>query len=107
MGGNSSIGIVKKSNAAAYWDNKTTELIIPEMEADFTEAPEIAVAEPPQMNIEMVKLDELDKEHAMNVPSATRDGIDISLLTSVVRPISDLIETDMHWDYQSLQVEIS
>ena len=31
---NSKIGISKKSNAAAYWDNKTTELIIPEVEAD-------------------------------------------------------------------------
>ena len=55
----------------------------------------------------MVKLEELDKDHAMNVPSITSEGIDISLLTSCVRPISDLIETDMHWDYQSLQVEIS
>ena len=31
----SSIGLVKKSNAAAYWDNKTTELDIPDiMEVD-------------------------------------------------------------------------
>lgn len=27
----SAIGIVKKSNAAAYWDNKTTELEIPDI----------------------------------------------------------------------------
>ena len=31
---NSNIGMNVKSNAAAYWDNKTTELIIPEVEAD-------------------------------------------------------------------------
>ena len=31
---NSNIGMSKKTNAAAYWDNKTTELIIPEVEAD-------------------------------------------------------------------------
>ena len=42
----------------------------------------------------------------MNVPSATADGIDISLLTCNIRPILDLIETDMHWDYTSLQAEI-
>ena len=30
----SNMGMNKKSNAAAYWDNKTTELIIPEVEAD-------------------------------------------------------------------------
>ena len=42
----------------------------------------------------------------MNVPSVTKDGIDISLLTRNIRPILDLIETDMHWDYVSLQAEI-
>ena len=36
----------------------------------------------------------------------TSDGIDISMLTSVIRPISDLIETDMQWDYLGLQAEI-
>ena len=30
------IGNVKKSNAAAYWDNKTTELEIPDMDAGDT-----------------------------------------------------------------------
>ena len=51
------------------------------------------------LSVNMVKLEELDKDHAMNVPSITQDGIDISLLTGTVRPILDLIETDMHWDY--------
>jgi len=27
-------------------------------------------------------------------------------LTSVIRPIADLIETDMQWDYLNLQAEI-
>ena len=40
----------KKSQAAQYWDNKTTELVIPEMEADagvdeFT----YQIAEPPRV----------------------------------------------------------
>ena len=33
----SNIGMSKKSNAAQYWDNKTTELVIPEMEAEAVE----------------------------------------------------------------------
>ena len=54
----------------------------------------------------MINLKELDKELVLNVPSVTKDGVDISLLTQVIRPIADLIETDMNWDYLSLQAEI-
>eukprot|EP00354_Favella_ehrenbergii_P008167 CAMPEP_0170465868 /NCGR_PEP_ID=MMETSP0123-20130129/10044_1 /TAXON_ID=182087 /ORGANISM="Favella ehrenbergii, Strain Fehren 1" /LENGTH=38 /DNA_ID= /DNA_START= /DNA_END= /DNA_ORIENTATION= len=36
----------KKSNAAAYWDNKTTELIIPEVEADDQQDYEVAISAP-------------------------------------------------------------
>ena len=35
-----------------------------------------------------------------------QDDVDISLLTSVIRPIADLIETDMNWEYTTLQAEI-
>ena len=89
----------KKTQAAQYWDNKTTELVIPEMEAemggvaldDFA----AVVAEPPKLEQNMANLRELEKDLALNVPSITQDGVDISLLTSVIRPIADLIETDM------------
>ena len=54
----------------------------------------------------MTNLHELNKDFKLNVPNVTQDGIDISLLTSVIRPISDLIETDMPWDYLGLQAEI-
>ncbi len=54
----------------------------------------------------MIGLQELSQDHAMNVPSVVSDNIDISLLTCNIRPIMDLIETDMHWDYVSLQAEI-
>jgi len=54
----------------------------------------------------MSDLAELNKDYAFNVPTSTTDGIDISLLTCQIRPIVDLIETDMHWDYQTLQAEI-
>jgi hypothetical protein len=99
----SNIGIQKKSNAAQYWDNKTTELVIPEMEAEgVSEEISNLVAEPPKIDHNMTNLRDLDKDLALNVPSVTPDGVDISLLTSVIRPIADLIETDMNWDYLSL-----
>ena len=95
-----------KSNAAAYWDNKTTELIIPEVEADDQQNYEVAISAPQTMQTEMIGLQELGADQAMNVPSVVSDNIDISLLTCNIRPIMDLIETDMHWDYASLQAEI-
>ena len=50
----------------------------------------------------MSNLRELNKDFALNVPTMTQDGIDISLLTSVIRPIKELVETDMQWDYLGL-----
>ena len=41
VSGDSAIGMAKKTNAAAYWDNRTTELIIPEMEAEMAEEVEV------------------------------------------------------------------
>ena len=64
------------------------------------------IAEPPRVDQTMASLSVLEKDLALNVPSLTSDGVDISLLTSVIRPIADLIETDMHWDYLGLQAEI-
>ena len=97
----------KKSQAAQYWDAKTTELVIPEMEADaMPEEIGYQMPEPPKMEANMASLNILEKDLALNVPSITADGVDISLLTSVIRPIADLIETDMYWDYLSLQAEI-
>jgi len=109
MGGSdlqSNVGIAKKSNAEQYWDNKTTELIIPEMEVDNTDEFQAQISEPPKVDQKMLNLRELEKDTALNVPSVTREGIDISLLTSVIHPIADLVETDMSWDYLSLQAEI-
>ena len=103
----SNMGMAQKSAAASYWDAKTTEIFIPEMGEDG--APEdvsTVVAEPPSVDHKMTNLRELNKDFALNVPSTTQDGIDISLLTSVIRPIADLIETDMQWDYLGLQAEI-
>ena len=77
--------MVKKSNAAAYWDNKTTELVIPDInDADAAfqgEAEEVVVSAAPVMETKMIGLDELNKDFSFNVPTSTTDGIDISLLT--------------------------
>lgn len=98
----------RKNQAAQYWDNKTTELVIPEMEAELAVGDDFQamIAEPPKLEQNMANLRELEKDLALNVPSITQDGVDISLLTSVIRPIADLIETDMSWDYLNLQAEI-
>lgn len=54
----------------------------------------------------MLALAELDKDMVHNVPSMIEEGVDLSLLTSVIRPIADLIEADIGWDYLSFQTEI-
>ena len=54
----------------------------------------------------MITLTDLNKDIERNVPSIVDENIDISLLTCNIRPIVDLIEADMHWDYTSLQAEI-
>ena len=101
--------MAQKTAAASYWEAKTEEIFIPDMQDDGTEATTeftSVVAEPPSLDNKMTNLRELNKDFALNVPSTTQDGIDISLLTSVIRPIADLIETDMPWDYLGLQAEI-
>ena len=100
--------MAQKTAAASYWEAKTEEIFIPDMQDDTEATTEFTsvVAEPPSIDNKMTNLRELNKDFALNVPSTTQDGIDISLLTSVIRPIADLIETDMPWDYLGLQAEI-
>ena len=96
------MGMAQKTAAGNYWESKTTEIFIPEMGDEGIAEPDTVVAEPPSVDHKMTNLRELNKDFALNVPSATQDGTDISLLTSVIRPIADLIETDMQWDYLGL-----
>ena len=101
------IGMPKK---ASYWDDKTTELVIPEMGEEFAAQEDnsvpIVIAEPPTIQTKMTSLHDLNKAFGINVPTVTDEGVDISLLTSCIHPIQSLIETDMHWEYVSLQAEI-
>ena len=56
-GGNNTqsyLGMQKKTQAAQYWDNKTTELVIPEMDAEMGGVAGLddfaaVVAEPPKL----------------------------------------------------------
>lgn len=101
--------MAKKSAAASYWENKTEELDIPDVdmgEVATDVGGTVNFSAPPVVETKMVDLSELNKEFTYNVPSTTPSGIDISLLTCQIRPIIDLIETDMYWDYSSLQAEI-
>ena len=42
-----------------------------------------------------------------SVPHQLEGGIDLSLLTGVIREQSLLVEKDLLWDYKSLQTEIA
>ena len=57
------------------------------------------ISAPAPVVSKMMALAELDKDMVHNVPTMVEEGVDLSLLTSVVRPIADLIEADIQWDY--------
>ena len=88
------------------WDEDIQELDIPELEGDDIAGAGDAAPVPAALQNKMLALAELDSSHMHNVPSIIEEGVDVSLLTSVIRPIADLIEADIPWDYLSLQTEI-
>ena len=99
----SKIGMEQNKN---MWDEKVQELDIPELEADAEPAPQNDVTIPPEIETKMLGLEDLEKDMVHNVPSQIEEGVDLSILTSVIRPVADLIEADIPWDYKSLQAEI-
>ena len=100
----SQMAMEKKQN---LWDEQVEELDIPELDNDAeVEQTNIDVSAPPEIENKMMGLEELEKDMVHNVPSQIEDGVDLSILTSVIRPIADLIEADIPWDYKSLQAEI-
>ena len=82
-------------------------MAIPDLEDEVDDQMQSEVSAPEAVNSKMLALAELDKDMVHNVPSLVEEGVDISLLTSVIRPISDLIEADIQWDYLNLQTEIA
>ena len=83
---------IKKGN---IWDEKVQELDIPELESAQDEQMQQSISAPAPMVSKMMALAELDKDMVHNVPTMIEEGVDLSLLTSVVRPIVDLIEADI------------
>ena len=99
--------MAQKKNNTNIWDEDVQELDIPELDnEDMASANEVSNPIPEAMQNKMLALAELDKDMVHNVPSIIEEGVDVSLLTSVIRPIADLIEADISWDYKSLQTEI-
>ena len=76
------------------------------MEIEAEEVAQAEVAVPPEIENRMMGLEELEKDMIHNVPSQIEDGVDLSILTSVIRAVADLVEPDVQWDYKSLQTEI-
>lgn len=67
-----------------------------------------SVAAPPSVTAhKVIKISDLNNDIAKSVPSSVEPGIDLSVLTQLIRPVEDLIEADMSWDYKTLQTEIS
>ncbi|CAI2383828.1 unnamed protein product [Moneuplotes crassus] len=99
----SKIGMEQNNN---MWDEKVEELDIPELEADAEPVAQDDNTIPPEIDNKMLGLEDLEKDMVHNVPSQIEEGVDLSILTSVIRPIADLIEADIKWDYKSLQAEI-
>ena len=66
------------------------------------------MAAPPTVTAhKIIKIADLNNDIAKAVPSSVEPGIDLSVLTQLIRPVDDLIEADMSWDYKTLQTEIS
>ena len=63
----SHLGMQRK--ATNMWDDKVTELIIPELEAEGEEEISRVVAAPPQVQGKISDLKDLEKDVAHNVPS--------------------------------------
>lgn len=75
---------------------------------DYEEEILKSVAAPPTVTAhKIIKIADLNNDIAKAVPSSVEPGIDLSVLTQLIRPVDDLIEADMSWDYKTLQTEIS
>jgi Intraflagellar transport protein 43 len=88
-----------------YWDTKDSVPSIPTINT-IADANTLTTA-PPTAYIgqKVADLDALNKKIVL--PTKTETGIDLSLLTSVVKPVEVVYENDELWDYQHLIIEIS
>lgn len=90
-----------------YWDNKETISSIPMMNNISDSQGGSGVVAPPTAYVghQVADLDYLNQK--LVIPTKTEGGIDLSLLTSIVKPSEVVYERDELWDYQHLIIELS
>lgn len=87
-----------------YWDNKDIASI-PSINTISDTGTNIIVPPISYVGHQVADLDILNQK--LVLPTKTEGGIDVSLLTSVVKPIDVVYEQDELWDYQHLIIEIA
>lgn len=99
-------GDPKAANAKSYWDNSGTIQSIPTIGVISDNNTGNLIAAPSSYVGQQVSdLNQLNKK--LVLPTKTESGIDLSLLTSVVKPVETVYEKDEIWDYQHLIIDIS
>jgi hypothetical protein len=87
-----------------YWDNKEIASI-PSINTISDTGTNIIVPPISYVGHQVADLDILNQK--LVLPTKTEGGIDVSLLTSVVKPVDVVYEQDELWDYQHLIIEIA
>jgi hypothetical protein len=88
-----------------YWDKGEAISSIPLINAISDNAPSVVAPPSSYVGHQVADLDYLNQK--LVIPTKTEGGLDLSLLTSVVKPIDIVYEKDELWDYQHLIIEIA
>mmetsp|Transcript_49387 Transcript_49387/g.56715 ORF Transcript_49387/g.56715 Transcript_49387/m.56715 type:complete len:145 (+) Transcript_49387:37-471(+) len=99
-------GSKKKNN---HWDEKAEEIqLIPEIDDTGEEDFQKQVASVPNVVSNKVQaLEALNQDLKKHIPNNPEPGVDLTLLTTCMRPYNEVFETDDAWEYHTLQTEIS
>ena len=92
-------------NVKNYWDQGTAVSSIPTINAVSDSGPGVLAPPTQYVGNQVADLDYLNQK--LMIPTKTESGIDLSLLTSVIKPASVVYEKDEVWDYQHLIIDIS
>lgn len=89
-----------------YWDSKHTEISsIPSIAGASENVQGILAPPSAYVGHQVANLSALNQK--LILPTKTEGGIDLSLLTSVVKPSDIVYEKDELWDYEHLIIEIA
>lgn len=92
-------------NLKSYWDNTGAMSSIPSINTVSDTGPGVTAPPSAYVGNQVADLDYLNQK--LMIPTKTEDGIDISLLTSVIKPANVVYEKDEIWDYQHMIIDIS